>query len=105
MNTLSIILHFITRVAKSWLLCRPAATNDHIGIRLCISSVVPELDSILCCMEYQMEYLTLWVSALKVSRGKPGCSTACTEVVAEVAAGALRFAKGAEGPCLQPYCT
>jgi hypothetical protein len=33
--------------------------------------------------------------------GNPGCSTACTEVVAEMAAGALRFAKGAEDPWLR----
>jgi hypothetical protein len=34
----------------------------------------------------------------EVSRGNPGYSTACTEVVTEMAPGALRFAKGAVGP-------
>jgi hypothetical protein len=37
-------------------------------------------------------------SALRFPRGNLGCSTPYTEVVAEMAAGALRFAKGAEGP-------
>jgi hypothetical protein len=46
----------------------------------------------------------------EVYDGYPGYSTACTEVVTEMAAGALRFAKGAEGPwgaCFQSinlYC-
>jgi hypothetical protein len=41
-------------------------------------------------------------SALRFPRGKLGYSTACTEVVTDMAAGALRVAKGAEGSCITP---